>query len=183
MRQYGPQLAAAAFFSSAASLPSSAASGPSAASATPPLFDSPPTPHSHLSVGQRWAIITLHKEGHDHSYIAQRIPCDVKSVLRWIVHYEQHQTVEDDPRSGRPRITDEETDTAIAGTAYVEKFCSPRSLKRKYQFEPSTRTIDRRLQEAGLYGRVARHKKPLSEEEKRKRLSFAEGYKNWTKEQ
>lgn len=169
-----------------ASSVAAAASSPSTispASPPSPFFDSPATLHSHLSVGQRWAIITLHKEGHDHSYISQRIPCDVKSVRRWIVHYEQHQTVEDDPRSGRPRITDEETDTAIAGTAYVEKFCTPRGLKRKYQFAPSTRTIDRRLQEAGLFGRVARHRKRLSEEEKRKRLSFAEGYLHMTKDE
>ena len=32
----------------------------------------------------------------------------------------------------------------------------------------------------GLFGRVARHKKKFTEEEKRKRLSFAEGYKHWT---
>ena len=103
----------------AASSTPSAVSVPASASPPPPLFDSPATPHSHLSVGQRWAIITLHKEGHNDSYVSQRIPCDVKSVRRWIVHYELHQTVEDEPRSGRPRITGEETDTAIAGSAYV----------------------------------------------------------------
>jgi hypothetical protein len=80
-------------------------------------------------------------------------------------------------------MTDEAMDTAIAGAAHVDKFCTPRSLKRKYQLEPSERTIDRRLQEAGLYGRVARHKRAFTEEEKRKRLSFAEGYKNWTVDQ
>ena len=86
-----------------ASSAAAAASSPSTispASPPSPFFDSPPTSHSHLSVGQRWAIITLHKEGHDHSYIAQRIPCDVKSVRRWIAHHEQHHTVDDEPRSG-----------------------------------------------------------------------------------
>ena len=73
-------------------------------------------------------------------------------------------------------------DTAIVGAAYVEKFCTPRSLKRKYQFEPSPRTIDRRLQEVNLFGRVARHKYQLTDEDKRARLSFAEGYAHMTKE-
>jgi len=44
-------------------------------------------------------------------------------------------------------------------------------------------TIDRRLQEAGLFGRVALHKRKFNEEEKQKRLAFAHGYKGWTVEQ
>jgi hypothetical protein len=47
----------------------------------------------------------------------------------------------------------------------------------------SPRTVDRRLQEVGLFGRVARHKRDYSPAELRKRLSFAEGYKDWTVEQ
>ena len=47
----------------------------------------------------------------------------------------------------------------------------------------SARTIDRRLQEAGLFGRVALRKQVFDEDDKKKRLSFAEGYKNWTEEQ
>ena len=62
----------------------------------------------------------------------------------------------------------------------METFCTPRSLKRKYQFEPSARTIDRRLCEVNLFGRVARHKKKLTDEDKRKRLSFAQGYLHMT---
>jgi len=162
----------------AASLP------PAAPSPPPPLFPRDSSSHSHLSIEQRWTIVALHRDGRDDNYIAERIPCDVKSVRRWLQHYEQHHSVADEPRSGRPRMTDEALDTAIVGAAYVENhFCTPRGLKRKYQFEPSARTIDRRLQEANLFGRVARHKKRLSTEEKRKRLSFAEGYKGWSKEQ
>jgi hypothetical protein len=40
--------------------------------------------------------------------------------------------------------------------------------------------VDRRLQEAGLFGRVARKKRRYSASEKQKRLSFANGYANWT---
>jgi len=47
----------------------------------------------------------------------------------------------------------------------------------------TSRSVDRRLIAVGLFGRVARHKHPFTEEEKRKRLSFAEGYRNWTVEQ
>ena len=46
----------------------------------------------------------------------------------------------------------------------------------------SARTVDRHLQEAGLFGRVARQKRDYSEGEVKKRLSFAEGYAHWTAE-
>jgi transposase/uncharacterized coiled-coil protein SlyX len=158
-----------------------AADPPSAApSPPPPLFERDASSHNHLSVEQRWTIVALHRDGRDDSYIAARIPCDMKSVHRWMQHYEQHGNVEDEPRSGRPRSTDEAEDTNIAVVAHVEKFTTPRRIKRKLGLDVSSRTIDRRLIEVGLFGRVARHKKAFTEEEKRTRLSFAEGYKGWT---
>ena len=39
--------------------------------------------------------------------------------------------------------------------------------------------MDRRLQEAGLFGRVALKKRAFTPEDKRRRLAFAEGYKHW----
>jgi hypothetical protein len=46
---------------------------------------------------------------------------------------------------------------AIAFTSHVEPFTPPRGIKRKLNLDVSSDTIDRRLKEAGLYGRVARH--------------------------
>ena len=129
---------------------------------------------------ERASVVVLHKQGNTTQEIGQQLAVSQPTVRHWVEHYEQTGDVKDEPRSGRPRCTDEAMDTAIAGAAHVEKFCTPRGLKRKYGFEPSARTIDRRLQEANLFGRVARHKKKLSAEEKRARLSFAEGYKHMT---
>ena len=120
----------------------------------------------------------LHKEGHDESYIAQRIPCDVRSVRYWLTHPD----LQDSPRSGRKRKTTAEQDAAVVAEARETKFTTPRRIKRKLGLNVSSRTIDRRLIEVGLFGRVARHKKKFSDEEIRKRLSFAEGYKSWTEE-
>jgi hypothetical protein len=98
-------------------------------------------------------------------------------------HYEQKENLNDEERSGRPRKTNEETDKRIEEKAREIKFTTPRQIKRKLELDVSPHTIDRRLQEVGLFGRVARHKKKFSDEERRKRLSFAEGYKNWTEDQ
>jgi uncharacterized coiled-coil protein SlyX len=125
-------------------------------------------------------IVCLHKLKHDDSSIAQEIPCDVRSVRHWVQHYEQHGNVEDEPRSGRKRKTTPATDEKIEQEAKRTKFTTPRRIKRKLGLDVSSRTIDRRLIEVGLFGRVACHKKRFTEDEIRKRLSFAEGYKNWT---
>jgi hypothetical protein len=65
-----------------------------------------------------------------------------------------------------------------------EPFLTPRGIKRKLDLEEiSANTVARRLDEAGLHGRVARHVFQLTDEHKRKRLSFAEGYSRWTDEE
>jgi hypothetical protein len=97
--------------------------------------------------------------------------------------YEQTGQVYDAQRSGKPRQTTEVEDAALVMASTIDHFTTPRQFKRNLELEISPHTIDRRLIEAGLPGRVAQHKKKFSEEEKRRRLSFAEGYKNWTEEQ
>lgn len=73
-------------------------------------------------------------------------------------------------------------DTAIVGESYIDHYATPRQLKRKLQLDVSVDTIDRRLIEAGLYGRVARHVFQLTDDHKRQRLSFAHGYERWTED-
>ncbi len=65
----------------------------------------------------------------------------------------------------------------------MNHYLVPKQILQELNLNVSSRTVDRRLQEAGLFGRVALKKRRFDEEEKRKRLSFAEGYKHWTKEQ
>jgi len=161
-----------------------------AAATAPPPSTSPPPPlfplprQKRLSTVERSAVVVLHKQGNTKQQIGQQIAVSQPTVRHWIERYDETGEVKDEPRSGRPRMTDEAMDTAIVGAAYVENnFCTPRGLKRKYQFEPSARTIDRRLREANLFGRVARHKKRLTAEEKRARLSFAEGYLHMSEEE
>ena len=128
-------------------------------------------------------IVCMHKLKHGDAQIAQEIPCDVRSVRHWLLHYEQHRNVDDEPRSGRKRKTTSQVDEQIEEEAKETKFTTPRRIQRKLGLDVSSRTIDRRLIEVGLFGRVAQHKKKFSEEEIRKRLSFADGYKDWTVEQ
>ena len=153
-----------------------------ALAAAPPLPPAPPA-QQRLSEEQRWACIALHKDKRSLRYIAAHLGVSKNTVAAVIARYHATGSPGSGARSGRPRCTDEALDTAIAVTAHIDKFTSPRQIKRKLMLDISRQTIDRRLQQAGLFGRVARHKRDYSAEEVRKRLSFAEGYKDWTEEQ
>ena len=142
----------------------------------------PPPPHSRLSTEQRWSIVVLHKHGWSNKRIAEDQHCDRHTVRAVLARYAATGTVGSGARSGRPRCTDEALDTAIAFTARVDVFTSARQVRRKLDLDCSDDTVDRRLQEAGLFGRVARHKRDYSERELRLRLAFAEGYKGWSAE-
>ena len=131
---------------------------------------------------QRAAIVVLDKQGLPRTEIAQQAGTSLPTVRHWLKHYEEKKDVADEPRSGRPRSTDEAMDTAIVGESYNDHYATPKQLKRKLELDISTDTIDRRLKEAGLPGRVARHVFQLTDDHKRQRLSFAHGYEHKTED-
>lgn len=129
-----------------------------------------------LSLEKRWAVIALHKHGVSNRKIARELAVCRDTVRDVLARYAATGSPGSGKRSGRPRTTDEATDIDIAVTAHIEVFTTPRQIKRKLELDVSPDTIDRRLKEAGLYGRVALHKRSYSEAERQKRLSFARGY-------
>jgi transposase len=159
-----------------------AAPAPAAPAPPPPLFPSHAGSHAPLPLIQRAAIVVLDKQGLPRGKIAQQAGTSLPSVRRWVRRFEETKELADEPRSGRPRCTDEALDTAVAFVSRVEPFATPRQLKRKLQLDMSVDTIDRRLIEAGLPGRVSRHVFQLTDGHKRKRLSFAQGYERWTED-
>lgn len=156
-----------------------------AAAAAPPAPEravSPPRGH-RTSTEQRWSVVALHKDGRSGRYIAKHLAISRTTVRDILARYDATGSPLSGKRSGRPRATTEKEDTDIAVTARVAPFTPPRSIRRDLELEVSPRTVDRRLQEAGLFGRVARRKPGLSPAHIRARLSFAHGYRNmdWSK--
>jgi transposase len=146
-----------------------------------PLFASHAGNHAPLTQLQRSACVTLVKDGQPRGVVASKVGTSVPAVRRWVQHYEQHGDVADEPRSGRPHATDEATDINIAVMACVEPHQStPKQVKRKLDLDVSARTVRRRLDEAVLFGRVEREEHILDENDLRRRLAFAHGYKHWT---
>ena len=144
----------------------------------------PPAPaQKRLTTQQRWTCIVLYTHGWKRSAIARDVGCDWHTVSSVIARWRLTADVRSGARSGRPRLTSFADDVNIAVSARVDPFTSPRQVRRKLNLDVSSRTVDRGLQEAGLFGRVARHKRNYSLAERNKRLSFARGYAGWSAEQ
>ena len=155
---------------------------PHAAMVTPPPLVYAAS-NQRVSEEHRWACVAYRKDGWTFAMISRRIGCNEKTASRIWERYLRTGAVKSGGRSGRPRATTEEQEVNIVVTARVLKFTSPRRIKQELNLAVSRITIDRRLQEANLFGRVAVHKRKYTEAEVRKRLAFANGYKDWTKEQ
>jgi len=151
-------------------------------SPSPPLsmFGRPSGCIDQLTIVERAAIITLHGIGWTGRHIAQELHCSENTVSLWLKRWEESRSLEDSERSGRPRCTDEETDVAIEEFADEKKRTVPKQVKKELQLDCSARTIRRRLDEVGLYGRVGRTEYVYDERDLQRRLSFAEGYANWS---
>jgi transposase len=152
---------------------------PSPAPPPPPLFPHAEHSHSHLSPIIRSAAVVLKAEGHSTATTAEMLAISERSVRRWETRFKNSDSVKDEARTGRPRATDENTDINIAVVAHVEPFAAtPKQVKRKLDLEVSARTVRRRLDEAGLHGRIARREHRYDEDELAARLAFAHKYKD-----
>jgi transposase len=146
------------------------------------LFEHEQSSFTHLSEHERFAIVALWKLGEPRREIAHEIPCSLNTVDQWIQRWQSKPSLQDKPGRGRKRKANETTDV-IVDLAIDKKFITPREIIRELQLPLSHDTVRRRLNESGLFGRVARKEYPFTEEHIRKRLSFANGYGNWKEAQ
>ena len=144
------------------------------------LFGRPNGCIDQLTEVERAAIFTLHQIGWKGQDIAQAIHCSEQTVSLWVNRWRDERSVSDAERSGRPRCTDEETDVAMEEYADEKKRTVPKEIKKELQLECSSRTVRRRLDEVNLLGRVGRREYVFDERDIQRRLSFAEGYANWS---
>jgi hypothetical protein len=126
-----------------------------------------------LTLGQRFTIVALHSLEIGDSLIAQLTHCDLRTIQHWINVYQNNHDLQDEPRTGRPRVTTEDIDTSIVAAATETPMTTPRIIRSELGVDASTRTVRRRLDEAGLFGRVARIEYPFTEDHVAKRLEFA----------
>jgi transposase len=139
------------------------------------------SPH-HAPI-QRIVAATLIDDGQTAASAAAKAATSVSAARRWSKRLRTEPSAEDAARSGRPRKTDALADGAIVRAAELHPFASNREIRARLQLPVSDTTISRRLSAAGLPSHFAAAKPHYTDEQRRSRLSFAHGYKNWTAEQ
>lgn len=160
-----------------------AAAPPSSPSPSPPLFDHDPSSHSHLTPVEQDAIVTLSQLHMTRPQIAEKIPCHRHTVAHREKEWEEKHSTEEREGRGRKRKADEYTDAIIHAAKADPHHSTPKQLRRELQLPLSSRTVRRRLDEEGLFGRVSREEYPYTPDHLRKRLSFARGYGHWTEDE
>jgi ribosomal protein S25 len=107
-----------------------------------------------------------------------------KTIRTWVKKRDDKRKLIDSPRKGRPKKHQADMVDRIVEEAKNKKFTTPKGIKRKLDItHVHARTIRRRLNEAGLFGRIARVTPPLNPTHIQKRLSFVNGYGDWTTDQ
>ena len=134
------------------------------------LLEKKPNQH-YLTLFQRHAIFVLIALDFSIADIAIHLHCDIRTVDRWIYRSIEH--IDHLPRSGAPSILTEEQKELIVARACENPFVTPQEIKLELDLDCATRTIDRVLISAGLYGRVAVKSYPYSDTQKQIRLQLS----------
>lgn len=144
-----------------------------------PLFGERGVVGSHVPYMTRMLIVIMNLLGFSMGLIIKWSGHTQRTIQRWVDRFEDSGNVFDQAGRGRNLITSDTIDSAIISAAEEYKFITPRVIRNKVQVRASIRTVRRRLNEVGLFGRVARFSWPLSQDHLDARLKFANDYADW----
>lgn len=130
------------------------------------------------------AVITALKKGKSQSEVAQSFQVSRQLVSAWNKDYIKRKTVENKPRSGRPKKTTSKEDRLIKklSTSDVRKSAMQikNELQENYDINIHVSTVKRRLKDFGLKGRRPSKKPLISAKNRKQRLAFAKRHRSWT---
>ena len=136
-----------------------------------------------VSHDDRVKMVVLRDEGYSLQEIASKLKCNRSTVNRTLAKQRACGTVDDRKRSGRPRISTPRDDCALQRICLHNRRFTSSHLKREWEqssgVTSSARTVRRRLDDVGLFGRVARKKPLLTDRHRQLRLQWAKERKNW----
>lgn len=137
-----------------------------------------------LSVDMRKLIITKFQSGEKQIEIARQLRLNRSVISKTVALYRRRRTLENAPKSGRPRKTDEATDRRIKMMSTANPFWDAVKIKKEiHNVSLSVRSIRRRLCDMGLYARRPAKKPFISPTNRLARLEFAREHLNWTPRQ
>lgn len=142
------------------------------------------SPKKNIPVHKRAQIIALVKQGISQVHIAKKMECSRHGVQTTIKRYCENNSLKNRDGQGRKRCTTQREDRLLKRTSLLNRRKPSSDVAAEFREatakEISTRTVRRRLLQAGLKGCKARKKPWLSEVNIKKRLSWAKKHENWT---
>lgn len=133
-----------------------------------------------VTLAQRQQIVALGVHTHiKKSAIARKVGVSTRTVFATLKRHQARGTVEDAPRSGRPRKTSSLEDLRIVRMARRYPSRGSKVIKREGHLVCSERTVRRRLSEGGLPRRIARHKPLLNPRHVAARLRWCQDHLQW----
>lgn len=133
----------------------------------------------------RNTIVNFVKRGWSYRRIADYLQCSKNMVFNAVQHVRRNKTVQNVPRKQRLRKTTPQEDRMMVRLAKADPFIGSVFIKNELfgadvTAGVSARTVRRRLEEAGLFGRIARKVPLLKKQHRDARLAFAHKYEHWT---
>lgn len=130
------------------------------------------------------AVINALKQGLKQTEVARIFKVSRQLVSVWNKIYNKRKTVENKPRSGRPKKTSYKIDRIIKKLSTSDVRMSAvmikNELKEKYGIDIHVSTVKRRLKVSGLHGRRPVKKPLICKKNRKSRLEFAKRHILWS---
>lgn len=127
----------------------------------------------HCTEEERQIIKKLSSSGRSQREIAKLVGRSQKFVFNAL-------STRKPPRSiGKPRKTSQQEDNLIVILSKRDPFKSANAIRKEVGCQVSTRTVQRRLVDAGLHGRTSRKVPMLTKKHVAARKQFAKEHKDW----
>uniref|UniRef100_A0AAZ3PM41 Paired domain-containing protein n=1 Tax=Oncorhynchus tshawytscha TaxID=74940 RepID=A0AAZ3PM41_ONCTS len=135
--------------------------------------------------------MTLRHEGQSIRNISRTLKVSSSAIAKNIKRYDETGSHEDRHRKGRPRVTSAAEDRFIRVSSLGNQQLTAPQIAAQINASQSssnrhisTSTVQRRLRESGLHGRIAAKKPlPLKDTNNKKRLAWAKKHEQWTLDQ
>lgn len=142
---------------------------------------------AELTTEQRAIIVDRINSGQSQREVATALGISRGAVQKAISIYRSTGDYKSRPRSGRPRATTDRDDRVLVRMSLNDRRLTAPDIRKTLSIDHgvdvTTRTVRNRLMDAGLYGRVARHKPLISEKNRVARLAWAREHLNWSEYQ
>lgn len=132
-------------------------------------------------------IVRLHKEGRNNSVIAEITGYDRSTVSKFLKRFAVRQSVANNARSGRPKLTSDQSDRVLNRLVLKDRRKSLSDLTSELNNSMpnplSTRTVQRRLHFLKYNRRKVAKTLTISKVNREKRVKWCRDHKNWSVDQ